>query len=105
MTVAVTGASGRLARTVADLLLDRVDPARLMLLTRTPEALASYADRGALVRYADFDEPGTLVEAFSGAERVLLISTLDFERRVGQHVAAIEAARAAGARHVIYTSI
>ena len=105
MTVAVTGASGHLGRRVADLLLERLDPSEVVLLTRTPEALASYSERGAVVRYADFDEPATLGEAFSGTERALLISALDFARRTGQHGAAIEAAKAAGVRHVIYTSI
>ena len=105
MTVAVTGASGHLGRRVADLLLERLDPSEVVLLTRTPEALASYSERGAAVRYADFDEPATLGEAFSGTERALLISALDFARRTGQHGAAIEAAKAAGVQHVIYTSI
>lgn len=105
MTIAVTGASGHLGRKVADLILDRVDPADVVLLTRTPEALAAYAERGAAVRHADFDDPAGLVDAFAGVERALLISALDLERRVGQHVAAIEAAQAAGARHLIYTSI
>jgi NAD(P)H dehydrogenase (quinone) len=103
--VAVTGASGHLGRKVADLLLERLDPSQVILLTRTPDALASYSERGVVVRHADFDEPSTLAEAFSGAERALLISALDFERRIGQHRAAIEAAKAAGVRHVIYTSI
>ncbi len=105
MTVAVTGASGHLGRKVADLLLERLDPHQVILLTRTPDALASYSERGVVVRHADFDEPSTLAEAFSGAERALLISALDFERRIGQHRAAIEAAKAARVRHVIYTSI
>ena len=105
MTVAVTGASGHLGRKVADLLLEHLDPSQVVLLTRTPDALASYSEHGAVVRYADFDEPATLVDALSGAERALLISALDFERRSGQHRAAIEAAKAAGVRHVIYTSI
>jgi NAD(P)H dehydrogenase (quinone) len=105
VTVAVTGASGHLGRKVADLLLERLDPSRVVLLTRTPDALASYSERGAVVRHANFDEPGTLAEAFSGADRALLISALDFERRLGQHRAAIEAAKAAGVRHLVYTSI
>jgi NAD(P)H dehydrogenase (quinone) len=105
VTVAVTGASGQLGRKVADLLLERLDPSRVVLLTRTPDALASYSERGVAVRHADFDEPATLVEAFSGADRVLLISALDFERRAGQHRAAIEAAKAADVRHMTYTSI
>jgi NAD(P)H dehydrogenase (quinone) len=105
VTVAVTGASGHLGRKVADLLLERVDPSEVILLTRTPDALASYAERGFVVRYADFDDPAMLAEAFSGADRALLISALDFERRASQHGAAIEAAKAAGVRHVTYTSI
>lgn len=105
VTVAVTGASGHLGRKVADLLLERLDAADVVLLTRTPGALSSYSERGAVVRRADFDEPGSLVDAFAGADRALLISAVDFERRAGQHRAALEAAKAAGVRHVIYTSI
>jgi NAD(P)H dehydrogenase (quinone) len=105
VTVAATGASGHLGRKVADLLLERLDPSRVILLTRTPDALASYSERGVVVRHADFDEPATLAEAFSGADRALLISALDFELRIGQHGAAIEGAKTAGVRHVIYTSI
>ena len=105
MTVAVTGASGHLGRKVADLLLERLDPSEVLLLTRTPDALASYSERGVVVRGADFDEPATLDAAFAGADRALLISALDFERRTGQHGAAIEAAKTAGVGHLIYTSI
>jgi NAD(P)H dehydrogenase (quinone) len=105
VTVAVTGASGQLGRKVADLLLERLEPSQVVLLTRAPEALASYSERGAAVRRADFDEPDSLADAFSGADRALLISALDFGRRTGQHRAAIEAAKTAGVRHVIYTSI
>jgi NAD(P)H dehydrogenase (quinone) len=105
VTVAVTGASGQLGRKVADLLLERLEPSQVVLLTRSPEALASYSERGAVVRGADFDEPASLADAFTGADRALLISALDFERRTGQHRNAIEAAKTAGVRHVIYTSI
>lgn len=101
----MTGASGHLGRRVAEHLLERIDRSQLVLLTRTPDTLVEYVERGVAVRHADFDEPATLVDAFSGAERALLISALDFERRSGQHAAAIEAAKASGVRHVVYTSI
>jgi NAD(P)H dehydrogenase (quinone) len=103
--VAVTGASGQLGRKVADFLLERLEPSEIVLLTRTPEALSSYSERGADVRRADFDEPASLADAFSGADRALLISALDFDRRVAQHRAAIDAAKTAGIRHLLYTSI
>ena len=52
MTVAVTGASGQLGQRVADLLLARLDPGDVVLLTRSAETLAAHAVRGATVRRA-----------------------------------------------------
>ena len=98
MTVALTGASGHLGRSVAA----RLDPADVVLLTRTPETLDA---RGAQVRRADFDEPDSLAAAFEGVDRLLLISAHDLQRRTEQHLAAIAAAKAAGVRHVVYTSV
>ena len=57
------------------------------------------------MRAGDFDDPASLPAAFAGGERMLLISTDTIGRRVAQHTAAIEAAAAAGVRHVLYTSI
>jgi NAD(P)H dehydrogenase (quinone) len=104
MKVAITGASGQLARRAAELVLGRVAPGDVILATRTPAALAPLAARGVSVRRADFDEPETLRAAFAGAERLLLVSATDLAKRTAQHRAAIEAARAAGVRHVVYTS-
>ena len=105
MIVAITGASGHLGRKTAELVLDRLDPGDVVLLTRTPEALADLADRGAAVHRADFDEPQSVRDALGGVERMLLISGVELGHRVQQHRAAIDAAQAAGVRHVLYTSI
>lgn len=105
MTIAVTGASGQLGRLVAEGLLERVAPSDVVLLTRDPARLADLAERGADVRAADFDDPATLPAAFAGVERLLLISTDAVGARLEGHLAAIDAARAAGVRHVAYTSV
>jgi NAD(P)H dehydrogenase (quinone) len=102
--LAITGASGQLGRRTAELVLAQCAPGDVILATRTPDALADFASRGADVRYANFDEPESLRAAFAGAERLLLISATDLQRRAAQHRAAIDAAKAAGVRHVIYTS-
>jgi NAD(P)H dehydrogenase (quinone) len=102
--LAITGASGQLGRRTAELVLAQCAPRDLILATRKPAALADFASRGADVRYANFDEPASLRAAFAGAERLLLISATDLQRRVAQHRAALDAAKAAGVRHVIYTS-
>jgi NAD(P)H dehydrogenase (quinone) len=104
MSIVITGASGHLGRSTAELVLDRVPASEVILTTRHPEALSDFAERGATVRPADFDRPETLAEAFAGGERLLLISADVVGRRMAQHRTAIEAAREAGVRHVAYTS-
>ncbi len=106
-TLLVTGASGQLAHRVVQLLLEAgVPPENIIATTRTPESLTEVAAQGVSVRYADFDDPASLVNAFTGADRLLLISTHIFgEPRQRQHLNAVKAAEAAGVRHVIYTSL
>ena len=105
MSVIVTGAAGHLGRLVAEQLLERLAPEQLILVTRRPGALRELRARGADVRYGDFDDPGSLRDAFAGGRRMLLISTDAVGRRVRQHRAAIDAAATAGVGHVVFTSI
>jgi NAD(P)H dehydrogenase (quinone) len=104
MRLVITGASGQLGRRAAELVLAAAAAEDVILTTRTPHTLASFAERGAAVRRADFAEPRTLRAAFDGAERLLLVSATDLAARTAQHRAAIDAAKSAGVRHVIYTS-
>ncbi|WP_432838630.1 NAD(P)H-binding protein [Dactylosporangium sp. CA-092794] len=106
MSLVVTGASGHLGRRTAELLLETggVDPADVVLVTRSPEKLADLAARGAVVRCGDFASPDTLRAAFVGARRVLLISIDAGSDRVDRHAAAIGAATTAGAELIAYTS-
>ena len=105
MTIAITGASGVLGRLCADLALQALDPREVVLTTRHPEALADLAARGADVRRADFNDPGTLQSAFAGVDRLLLISTDAVGARLDQQRAAIAAAAGAGVAHIAYTSV
>jgi NAD(P)H dehydrogenase (quinone) len=102
--IVISGASGGLAgETITELLARGVPFKRLILVTRTPEKLASFVERGADVRPGDFTKPETLPTAFAGGRQLLLIST-DGGDRVAQHAAAINAARRAGIKHIVYTS-
>jgi NAD(P)H dehydrogenase (quinone) len=70
----VTGASGRLGRRVVELLLER-NAGPIIATTRTPEKLGDLQELGVDVRAADFEDEASLVAAFKGADRALLIST------------------------------
>jgi len=102
-TLLITGASGRLGRRVAELLLDAGEAP--VLVTRRPAVLDDLAARGAVVRAGDFDAPDGLPAAFAGGDRLLLVSTDALDRRVRQHQDALDAAVAAGIGHVVYTSL
>jgi NAD(P)H dehydrogenase (quinone) len=106
LTTVITGASGQLGRRVTELLLTEhgVAPADLVLVTRSPDTLPDRAAEGAQVRHGDFDDPASLETAFAGADEVLLVSTDRVGTRVPGHKAAIDAAVAAGARSIVYTS-
>ena len=103
--IIVTGASGQFGHAAATMLLEQVPAEDLVFLSRTPENLADLAESGAHVRRADFDDRSTLAAAMEGGERMLLISTVRVGSRVAQHTAAVEAAKAQGVRHVVYTSL
>jgi NAD(P)H dehydrogenase (quinone) len=103
--IAITGASGQLGRRAAEHALANYRPEHLVLITRSPDKLADLAKRGAEVRQGDFAHPAALTKALAGVERLVLISNTDLAKRNQEHGAAVESARAAGVRHLIYTSI
>jgi len=105
MAIVVTGATGHLGRLVVESLLKRGVPAENVVATgRRVETIADLAERGVDVRRAEFDRPDTLATAFAGAAVVLLVSGSEFGTRVAGHRAVVEAARAAGAGRIVYTS-
>lgn len=109
-TLLVTGAAGQLGKLVLDALLasGKVAPADIIAASRDATKLAAYAAKGVQTRAADFDDPASLEKAFAGADRILIISTDALGqpgKRLQQHLNAVAAAKKAGAKHILYTSM
>jgi NAD(P)H dehydrogenase (quinone) len=102
--IVITGASGQYGRAATDRLIEQGLAGQLILITRTPAKLADRVAQGCTVRYGDYDKPETMAAAVQGADKMLLISATRVGARVIQHKAAIDAAAAAGVKHVLYTS-
>lgn len=98
MTIAVTGATGQLGRLAIAALKAR--GASPIALARDP---AKAADLGVEARAFDYSNPDPA--ALNGVETLVLISSNDFTDRAGQHKNAIAAAKAAGVKRLVYTSI
>ena len=101
-TLAVTGATGQLGRLLVAQLEGRAPDASLVALVRTP---AKAADLGIPAREADYTRPETLAAALQGVEKLMMISSSEIGQRVAQHRNLVDAAKRAGVKHIVYTSI
>ncbi|MFJ6052037.1 SDR family oxidoreductase [Streptomyces sp. NPDC092307] len=105
MSIVVTAATGALGRLVVEDLLERVPADQVAVVVRDEAKAADLAARGIEVRVADYDDRAALARAFEPGDRVLLISGNEIGRRVAQHTAVIDAAKAAGVAQLAYTGI
>ncbi|MFI6119707.1 SDR family oxidoreductase [Streptomyces sp. NPDC051064] len=105
MSIVVTGATGALGRLVVERLLDTVPANQVVAVVRDKEKAAALAARGVELRIADYDHPETLAGAFRAGDRVLLVSGSEVGRRIPQHTAVIDAAKAAGVAQLAYTGV
>jgi NAD(P)H dehydrogenase (quinone) len=101
MNIGVGGASGNLGRAVLRELAARAKNHKIIAISRTPETAA-----GVEGRHADYERPDTLVEAYAGLDRLLLIPSSDIRpgKRGEQNVAAVNAAVQAGVKHIVLMS-
>jgi len=101
--IAVTAASGQLGAEIVRATVEVVGKDRVVGLARTPAKAASL---GVEVRPGDYDSPADLEVALQGVDTLLVVSGMAApEKRIGQHRNVIEAAKKAGVRKLVYTSV
>jgi NAD(P)H dehydrogenase (quinone) len=102
MKIGITGATGQLGRLVVEKLKERTNAENLVALVRTPE---NAADLGVEVRAFDYAQSTSLADALQGVDYLLLISSNEIGQRKVQHENVINAAREAGVKWFVYTSL
>ncbi|MEI6853338.1 MAG: SDR family oxidoreductase [Bacteroidota bacterium] len=102
MKIGITGASGQLGRLIVEELKKKTDASSLVALVRTPEKAAGL---GVEVRAFDYSQPKGLVEALKGIDVLMLVSGNEMGKRFEQHSHVIEAAKTAGVKWIVYSSL
>ena len=77
MTIAITGATGKLGNFVIKHLLKKLPANQIVAVVRNTEKAASLSSLGVEIRYGNYMDPASLVKAFSGISKLLLISSPD----------------------------
>ncbi|EMI22970.1 nucleoside-diphosphate-sugar epimerase [Rhodopirellula maiorica SM1] len=101
--IAVTAASGQLGSEIAKATAEIVGKENVVGLARTPSKAESL---GIEIRPGDYALRSDLENSLQGVDSVLLVSGMDApDKRIGQHRNVIEAAKTAGLKKIVYTSI
>ncbi len=105
MSIVVTGATGNLGRFVVEGLLEKIPAEQITAVVRNREKAAGLAARGVRIAVADYEDPASFEGVIAAGDKVLLISGSEADKdRVAQHRTVIDAAKAAGAALLAYTS-
>lgn len=103
MKIAVTAASGKLGSAIVEATVKLTSKDQVVALARTPTRALGL---GVEVRPGDYEDAEQLEQSLQGVDVVLLVSGMDApDKRIGQHRNVIEAAKKAGVRKIVYTSV
>lgn len=102
MKTGITGATGQLGRLVVESLKKRGATENIVALVRTP---AKAAELGIEAKPFDYEKPETMVASLQGIDHLLLISGNEIGKRKLQHENVIKAAKEAGVKWIVYTSL
>lgn len=102
MKIGINGASGHLGQGIVSHLQERKSEHQIIGISRSPDKIAAPIEG----RKGDYDQPESLAAAYAGLDRLLLIPSSDLQpgKRAEQTQAAIDAALAAGVKHIFYMS-
>jgi len=103
MKVAVTASSGQLGGAIVKQLIGAIGIKDITAIARNP---SKSQHLGVTVKKGDYNSRFDFDEALKGVDVVLIVSGMDApDKRVAQHRNIIHAAREAGVRKIVYTSI
>jgi NAD(P)H dehydrogenase (quinone) len=103
--ILITGATGHFGKIAIEFLLKKgISPNQISALVRDKNKAGSLEEKGVNVIIADYHDYASLVNAFTGIDKMLFVSGNDIANRTKHHENVINAAKEAGIKHIVYTS-
>lgn len=106
--ILVTGATGQFGSKAVDHLLKKgINPKDISVLVRDTAKAIHLTEQGVQIKEGDYSDPISMVKAFEGIDKLLLVSSNDraaIENRTQHHKNTIKAAKEANVKHIVYTS-
>ncbi|MFA9191322.1 SDR family oxidoreductase [Flavobacterium sp. FZUC8N2.13] len=103
--ILVTGATGNFGRLTIDFLLNKGIAANtISALVRDEGKASDLKQKGINLKIGDYDNYDSLLAAFQGIDKLLLVSGTDLVNRSKQQLNVVKAVKEAGVKHILYTS-
>ncbi|MBI3232477.1 MAG: SDR family oxidoreductase [Bacteroidetes bacterium] len=102
--ILVTGSTGQFGKAAISFLSKKMPTNQIAALARDESKAADLKAKGIDVRIGDYTDEDSMINAFKGIQKLLLVSSSDMGDRSVHHINAINAAKEAGVKHIVYTS-
>lgn len=102
--IAITGATGNLGRLIITHVLAEENAPEMVAVVRDLQKAEDLTEQGVALRYGDYTDRASLVQAFAGVDTLMFISNADVMNRTVEHDNVVGAAVEAGVGRIVYTS-
>lgn len=103
--ILITGATGKFGQAVIEALLQEgISKNSIHAMVRDETKASHLKSLGINCVFGDYDNYESMINAFSGIEKLLFVSSGEMQNRTAQHAQVVKAAKKAGIKHILYTS-
>lgn len=101
--ILITGATGRLGKTVIEQLLKHTAAHNVVAFARDENKATILKERGIEIRLGSYEDTASLEHALNGIDKILLVSSPSIENRFEHHKNVVDVAKKLGVKHIAFT--